>query len=180
AVNDVLNGIDREELIKKMVSVEFSRFARYYKKNKDLNTSSVGDYTSSNDDGAARYFINVGERDGYDWKTLKDFIQGTMELGRDDVFRVDVKESFSFFNTDAKHTDAILQKFSEFKLNGRFINVEVSKTKEGGGGRNRGDRKRIDGRKGKEKSFGRDKSFRRDKKIDGKKGEIGRATRRTR
>src|SRR5690606_11887186 len=65
AVNDVLNGIDREELIKKMVSVEFSRFARFYKKNKGLNTSSVGDYSPSNDDGAARYFINVGERDGY-------------------------------------------------------------------------------------------------------------------
>lgn len=170
AVNDVLNGIDRDELIKKMVSVEFSRFARYYKKNKDLNTSGVSDHAPSNDDGTARYFINVGERDGYDWKTLKDFIQETMELDRDDVFRVDVKESFSFFNTDVKHTDAILQKFSEFKLNGRFINVEVSKTKEGGGGRNRGDRKRIDGRKGKEKSFGRDKGFSKDKKFDGKKG----------
>lgn len=37
AINDVLQGIDREELIKKMVSVEFSRFFNYYKNSRDLN-----------------------------------------------------------------------------------------------------------------------------------------------
>lgn len=41
AINDVLQGIDREELIKKMVSVEFSRFFNYYKNSRDLNASST-------------------------------------------------------------------------------------------------------------------------------------------
>ncbi len=38
AIYDVLKGMDREELIKKMVAVEFTRFYTYYSGAKDLNT----------------------------------------------------------------------------------------------------------------------------------------------
>ncbi|SMG52693.1 DEAD/DEAH box helicase [Arenibacter troitsensis] len=152
AINDVLQGIDREELIKKIVSVEFTRFFNYYNKTKDLNTSDSGDRSErgrSRDgdsripaDGNVRYFINVGEKDGYDWMSLKDFIRDTVNLGKDDIFKVDVKDSFSFFNTDAAATEAILKTFTEFKVDGRFVNVEVSKNPGGGGGGGRGRRDR--------------------------------------
>ncbi|MCK0147014.1 DEAD/DEAH box helicase [Arenibacter sp. F26102] len=158
AINDVLQGIDREELIKKIISVEFTRFFNYYNKTKDLSSSESGergDRGRSRDDdsrtpadGNVRYFINVGEKDGYDWMTLKDFLRDTVNLGKDDVFKVDVKESFSFFNTDASATEAILKTFTEFKVDGRFVNVEVSKNPGGGGGgggRGRRDRSRSGG-----------------------------------
>ncbi len=143
AINDVLKDIDREELIKKIVSVEFTRFSNYYNKTKDLNSRSDdrgerrGDRGSRGDSptsGSVRYFINVGEKDGYDWMSLKDFIRDTVGLGRDDVFKVDVKDSFSFFNTDAEATERILAQFTEFKVEGRFVNVEVSNSPGGGGG----------------------------------------------
>jgi len=140
AINDVLKGLDREELIKKIISVEFTRFYNYYNKTKDLNSSSSernSDYERGGDaptSGAVRYFINVGEKDGYDWMSLKDFIRDTVGLDQDDVFKVDVKESFSFFNTDAAVTEKILATFTEFKVDGRFVNVEVSKSPGGGGG----------------------------------------------
>ena len=152
AINDVLQGIDREELIKKIVSVEFTRFANYYNKTKDLNSSGSGRDRDNDSDrdrsdgrrggetptsGAVRYFINVGEKDGYDWMTLKDFIRDTVGLGQEDVFKVDVKESFSFFNTESESTQQILEKFTDFKVDGRFVNVEVSKNPGGGGGGNR-------------------------------------------
>ncbi|WP_339837722.1 DEAD/DEAH box helicase [uncultured Maribacter sp.] len=150
AINDVLQGIDREELIKKIVSVEFTRFSNYYNKSKDLNSSSSGRDRDGDGDrsdgrrggetptsGAVRYFINVGEKDGYDWMSLKDFIRDTVGLGQEDVFKVDVKESFSFFNTESESTQQILDKFTEFKVDGRFVNVEVSKNPGGGGGGNR-------------------------------------------
>ncbi len=144
AINDVLKDVDREELIKKIVSVEFTRFYNYYNKSKDLNTSDSGergrDRSNRGDaptSGSVRYFINVGEKDGYDWMSLKDFIKDTVNLGREDVFKVDVKDSFSFFNTDAEVTDRILSTFTEFKVDGRFVNVEVSKNPGGGGGRRR-------------------------------------------
>ena len=150
AINDVLQGIDREELIKKIVSVEFTRFSNYYNKTKDLNSSDAGRDREGDRDrsdgrrggetptsGAVRYFINVGEKDGYDWMSLKDFIRDTVGLGQEDVFKVDVKESFSFFNTESESTQQILEKFTEFKVDGRFINVEVSKNPGGGGDGNR-------------------------------------------
>ncbi|GIM50187.1 DEAD/DEAH box helicase [Capnocytophaga stomatis] len=129
AINDVLQGVDREELIKKMVAVEFNRFFNYYKNSKDLNSSEEKDSGSNNNE--VRFFINVGERDGYDWKTLKDFLKATLDLGKDDVFKVDVKNSFSFFNTEAENTDLVMNTFNDFQMDGRFINVEISSKQEG-------------------------------------------------
>jgi len=145
AITEVLNGIDREELIKKIVSVEFARFSDYYNKAKDLNTDSRRENRNKEHrggqiptSGSVRYFINVGEKDGYDWMSLKDFIRETVGLGKEDVFKVDVKDSFSFFNTEAESTEQILSTFTEFKVKGRFVNVEVSKNPGGGGGRRGG------------------------------------------
>ncbi len=143
AITDVLKDVDREELIKKIVSVEFTRFFNYYKKGKDLNQSSSsdgrdrGDYSRGPANGQVRYFINVGEKDGYDWMSLKDFIRDTVGLGKDDLFKVDVKDSFSFFNTEAEVTEKVLSTFTDLKVEGRFVNVEVSKNPGGGGRRNR-------------------------------------------
>jgi ATP-dependent RNA helicase DeaD len=155
AINDVFQGIDREELIKKIISVEFTRFFNYYNKTKDLNTTDSGDRRDDSDgpaqipsDGSVRYFINVGEKDDYDWMSLKDFLRDTLNVGQDDIYKVDVKESFSFFNTDASVTELILKTFTDFKLDGRFINVEISKNPGGGGGGSRGGGSRGGGSRG--------------------------------
>ena len=150
AINDVLQGIDRDELIKKIVSVEFTRFYNYYNKSKDLNTSDSRERGSDSrgNDGSVRYFINVGEKDGYDWMSLKDFLKETLNLGKDAIYKVDVKDTFSFFNTDSDHTDLVLSTFTEFKIDGRFINVEVSKNPGGGRGRRDRDSRRSRGRSG--------------------------------
>jgi len=167
AITKVFEGIDRDELIKKVVSVEFTRFFNYYNKSKDLNSSGSdrndrGDRDSSRSNssgeiptsGAVRYFINVGEKDDYDWMSLKDFLRDTLEVGQDDIFKVDVKESFSFFNTDASITPKILETFKDFKVEGRFVNVEISSNPGGGGGGSRsGSRDRNRGGGG-----GRDRS----------------------
>ncbi|WP_296685567.1 DEAD/DEAH box helicase [Flavobacterium sp.] len=150
AINEVLEGLSKEELIKKMVSVEFNRFINYYKKNRDLSSQSSGSDRrerdgaprENNNGGATRYFVNIGSRDDFDWMQLKDFLKETLELGRDDVFKVDVKEGFSFFNTDAEHTDKVMEVLNGYDLNGRRINVEISKNDGGGrrdhNGRNSG------------------------------------------
>jgi ATP-dependent RNA helicase DeaD len=132
AIYEVMKDLTKEELIKKMVSVEFNRFINYYKKNRDLSAQSAGDRADrgasrGNDGGATRYFINIGSRDNYDWMSLKDFLRDTLGLGRDDVFKVDVKEGFSFFNTDAEHSEKVLDILNSFQMEGRKINVEISK-----------------------------------------------------
>ena len=146
AIYKELKNVDRDELIKKIFSVEFTRFFNYYKNAENLSVENERESRSGGNSDEVRYFINIGERDGYDWKSLKDFLKATLNLGRDDVFKVDVKNSFSFFNTDADLSDLVMSTFTDFQMDGRFINVELS-TK--GAGRDRGGRKRgnDDGRK---------------------------------
>lgn len=153
-INELFADTDKEELIKKFFSVEFNRFFNYYQKSKNLEVvnargserdgdSSGGgrDYGSSSND--SRYFINVGSKDGFDWMKLKDFLKEVLELGRDDVFKVDVKESFAFFNTEKEHQEKVIAFFTDYKHDGRFVNVEVSEDKgRSGGGGGRRDRGR--------------------------------------
>ncbi|MDO5105938.1 DEAD/DEAH box helicase [Capnocytophaga sp.] len=162
AIYDVLQGLDREELIKKMVAVEFNRFFNYYKNSADLNVSDTKGSNSSSDGNETRYFINIGERDGYDWKTLKDFLKATLNLGRDDVFKVDVKNSFAFFNTDSENTDLVMRTFENFQLDGRFINVEISSKQEGSSGK-KGQKSRESKRKSAERFSQREKSSKKTK-----------------
>ncbi|MCF6308698.1 MAG: DEAD/DEAH box helicase [Flavobacteriaceae bacterium] len=136
-INEVLADFSKDELIKKVFSVEFTRFYNYYKKAKDLNVAQ-GDMSEGSKD-SVRYFINIGEKDDFDWMSLKDFLKDMLQLGQDDLYKVDVKESFSFFNTDTKHQELVMNFFKDFELEGRRVSVEISKdTGRRGGGRDRG------------------------------------------
>jgi ATP-dependent RNA helicase DeaD len=186
AINEVLDGLSKEELIKKMVSVEFNRFINYYKSKRDLSGERGNDRERSSEPreiragDPVRYFINIGARDDFDWMQLKDFIKETLDLGRDDVFKVDVKEGFSFFNTDGEHTDKVMSVLNGYDMNGRRINVEISKNDGGGrrdhNGRNSGGGRREGGFRGERsgssprRDSGRDGGFRSDRGSSRKEG----------
>ncbi len=159
-INEVLEEFSKEELIKKVFSVEFTRFYNYYKKAKDLN-AAPGDMSVGSKD-SVRYFINIGGKDDFDWMSLKDFLKEMLQLDQDDLYKVDVKESFSFFNTDIKHQELVMEFFKDFELEGRRVSVEISKDtgrgrRGGGRDRDRGGRSRggYKGRGGDRKEGGR-------------------------
>ena len=147
-INSLFENVTKDELIKKFFSAEFTRFFNYYKKSKDLKSQSSShsqeDYRG--DDNSVRFFINIGSKDGYDWMKLKDFLRDTLQLNQEDVYKVDVKDSFAFFNTDESNKAKVLEFFTDFKQDGRFINVEITEKKSrernrrggGGGGRRSG------------------------------------------
>ncbi|WP_442787291.1 DEAD/DEAH box helicase [Flavobacterium suncheonense] len=171
AIYEVFQDLSKEELIKRMVSVEFNRFLSYYKSKRDLS-SQGGERSSEPREIRAgdpvRYFINIGSRDDFDWMQLKDFLKETLDLGRDDVFKVDVKEGFSFFNTDGEHTAKVMDILNGYELHGRRINVEISKND----GSSNSSRRDHNGRGGERRSFGggrdRDRAPRSDR---GSRGE---------
>lgn len=142
-LQDLFVDDSKDELIKKFFSVEFTRFFDYYKKSKDINTQvdTLKDYgdSESRSGGSVRYFINLGDRDGFDWMQLKDFLRESLELGRDDVYKVDVKDSFSFFNVDSSHADRVASFFENFAFKGRRVHIELSQNESrgrfSGGGR---------------------------------------------
>ncbi|MDC0477887.1 DEAD/DEAH box helicase [Flavobacteriaceae bacterium] len=181
-INNLFKKTKKADLIKKFFSVEFNRYFDYYQKSKNLNVEgdqhSYSDFSDSDESSSTRYFINIGQKDGYDWMSLKDFLKDVLELGKDDVFKVDVKESFSFFNTEEVHKEKILAFFTDFKENGRFVNVEISKDikrNRGKGRSNRGDR--SGGKRGFKKSNSRrsdsrnsDRSSRRSRSNESDRG----------
>jgi len=172
SINAMFETDTKDELIKKFFSVEFTRFFNYYQKAKDLNAEAS---QSSSRDGekpnknSVRFFINVGKKDGYTWTSLKDFLRETLGLGQDDLFKVDVMDSFSFFNTEKAHLAKVGEVFTDFKKDGRFINVEVSEDK--GRQRNRGRGRRRDG--GGKRSGGSDRrgGERRGRRSEGSRNE---------
>ena len=164
SISELFEGLTKEELLKKFFSVEFTRFFNYYKNAQDLNAKGSTD-TFEDDGNSTRFFINVGAKDDFDWMSLKDFLKATLDLGRDDVNRVEVKDSFSFFNVDSSKADEVLRIFQDFKLHGRHINVEITKKsagKERSGGRKGGFKGKDRSSRGFEKSAkGADKGRRR-------------------
>ncbi|MFL0353552.1 DEAD/DEAH box helicase [Xanthomarina sp. GH4-25] len=186
SINDLFADTTKDELIKKFFSVEFTRFFNYYQKTKNLNVTDTsrgedrdrGGRAFSGGSNGSRYFINVGRKDGYDWMKLKDFLKEVLELGRDDVFKVDVKESFSFFNTEKEHQEKVLAFFTDFKHDGRFVNVEISEDKGGGTSRNKrrrdggGSKRRSDDKpRGDRRSSSRGDGNRSDRRSSGSRSD---------
>jgi ATP-dependent RNA helicase DeaD len=141
-INKLFENLTKEEIIKKFFSVEFSRFFNYYAKAKNLNSPNDLKSAERYNSNSIRFFINIGKKDGFDWMSLKDFLRDSLELGQDDIFKVDVKDSFSFFNSETKNLAKILEFFKDYEINGRFVNVEITDNKE------RGKQKRSQKRRG--------------------------------
>lgn len=154
-IHEVLEEFTKEELIKKVFSVEFTRFYNYYKKAKDLNVEGGRDHDDHGDskkfsDDSTRFFINLGRKDGLQWMDLKDMVREITQLGKDDVFHVDTMDTFSFFNTDSAHADKVIEAFKGVQFQDRNVDIEISKDRGGrrggsGGGGGKGQR-RGDGR----------------------------------
>ncbi|MAJ36473.1 MAG: ATP-dependent RNA helicase [Flavobacteriaceae bacterium] len=119
-----LTDLDREELIRKIFSVEFARFNAYYQKEGNELFNSKGSKSSSKDE--VRFFINIGEKDGLNWKSLKDYIRDESGLDRDDIFKVDTKSTFSFFNVDTKNRELIFSTIHQNNYKKREVRIEVS------------------------------------------------------
>jgi ATP-dependent RNA helicase DeaD len=142
-VYEELKDLSKEEVIKRMISEEFNRFYAYYENAPDLNGGEGGNMRTS------RFFMNLGSMDGFNRNSLKDFLADITKLHPRMIFNIDVKNSFSFFETESKHVDAFMGLNSgDLEFNNRKVTFEVStkRMKDGGGD---GERRGGGGYKGK-------------------------------
>lgn len=158
-----LEWLDREELIKKFVSVEFNRFLDYYKNAPDLNKPddskrSRGKRTASA--GFARFFINLGKTDDLKTTTLIGLINDFTGVRDINIGEIEILKNFSFFEIDENFTGVLLKSFKNKEFKKRKIVLEIAASK--GAESKRRDRKRP----GKVK-YGRksERSFRKKRKV---------------
>ena len=131
-LEETLASIDRETLLRKVFGEAYNRLAQYYLK-ENFSSESASEPSSRAKHGEVRFFINLGERDGFNWKSMKDYLKNALELQREDIFKVDTLNNFSFFNVDVALTDLVLETFKDTEYNGYRVSVEVTKQGEGSG-----------------------------------------------
>ncbi len=133
--------LSKEEVIKLFVSAEFNRFIEYYERAGDLNASERaekgmgskadrfgerGTGDRRRDEDKTRFFVNLGKRDGLNVGGLLRVVCDTTGVKSGNVGRIDIKESFSFFDTDNEHVDKVLKNLNGAEFEGHTISVEVS------------------------------------------------------
>ncbi len=101
------------------------------------------------DDSKTRFFVNLGGRDGLNPGGLLRVICDTTELSSDKIGRIDILDSFSFFDADNDLADKIIKEVNGADYEGHRVKVEVTKKRDGGGGGSRsGGNRRTEGGRG--------------------------------
>ena len=146
SIYDKLEGLTREELIQKFVSLEFNSFLSYYENAKDLNDLSSRDNSRggrSVDENMTRFFINIGRKDSLNPAKLIGLINDQKITDNIEIGAIDILDTFSFFEIDKKFEEETLSTFSnnQPEFSGRGVNIEITKKERGGGGGARRGRK---------------------------------------
>lgn len=170
-VDEILADFSKEELVQRLMSVEFTRLHSYYqKKSNAMTTQDSSDGGKSTKAKDTRYTINIGSRDDYDWKTLKEFLTDFLSMNPGDIYHVDVMDNLSYFNTSIEKKEAVLAAFEKFAMDGRSIKVRI--TQKRGQHLQKGNKFGGDSRKGRSRNrsgngFG---SFSKKRKNKGRSG----------
>jgi ATP-dependent RNA helicase DeaD len=142
SIYEKLESLDREELIKKFVSLEFNTMLKYYENSKDLNDLSSRDNSRARatNENMTRFFINIGRKDSLNPGKLIGLINDQNIGDKVEIGSIDILDTFSFFEIDKNFEEATLSAFLENEpdFDGRSVNVEITKKERGGSGSRRG------------------------------------------
>ena len=175
-----LEWLSKEDLIKRVVSMEFNRFLEYYSNAPEIETPTVTDrrgereprerkeHGSSREKterkaekGYTRLFLNLGKTDGFYANQIIELINRNMKKQRTTIGRIDLMQNFSFFEVEEKETQNVIKALNRANWNGRRVSVEIA-GEEGGEGRRNSDRSNdksgVKGRNGRSKDTQKDNS----------------------
>ncbi|HLG34059.1 MAG TPA: DbpA RNA binding domain-containing protein, partial [Bacteroidia bacterium] len=131
-IYEELKDLDKEELITRMVSIEFNRFLEYYRSAPDLNVDIAHQGRSGSGGGesyrsnAPRMFINLGSVDGFDRDSMQRYIVETSKVEKSAIGKIDLKGVYSFIEIEQNVFDKVLAAFQGEAYNGRKIRVDSS------------------------------------------------------
>lgn len=150
-----LEWLEKEDIIKRMVSLEFNRFLDYYRDKQEIEiptegrNSDRGLRSRDNRDGRGRsgaghkaeagftrIFINLGKADNFFPNQLIDLLNKNTKR-RVVIGRIDLLKSFSFFEVEDKNVDVVLSGLNKATFSGRKVNVEVAGEEKPSAGKSR-------------------------------------------
>ncbi|MCX6580096.1 MAG: DEAD/DEAH box helicase [Candidatus Aminicenantes bacterium] len=160
-----LEWLDREELIKRFVSREFNHFLDYYKNTKDINVTEWADEKRGRDKirgkeraggmggmggmsggrmgnmddmgDMCRFFINLGRKNELTPQLLIGLVNDISRRFSIRIGKIDIMNSFSFFEADANYKDEILEAFNKKSFKGQKIVTGEAEPHNGPGKKNK-------------------------------------------
>ncbi len=154
-----LEWLSKEDLVKRVVSMEFNRFLEYYKNAPEIEEPKAGgdkrgdskDRKSRGSDrqktarkaeeGYERLFLNMGKTDGFYANQIIELINRNLKKERIQIGRIDLMQNFSFFEVAEEQAPMVIKALNKASVNGRKVSVEVAGENNGKsdkGGRKRG------------------------------------------
>lgn len=141
-----LEWLDKDDLLRRIVSREFSRFLRYYanapeieevgeekkdkkdKKGKERSETAgrraVGDH--SPEEGYTRIFITLGKVDGFYAREIIGLVNNRCPGPKIEMGRIDLRPTFSFFEVPEEETARVLKGLKGFAYKGRRVGVDIA------------------------------------------------------
>jgi len=124
-----LDWLDKEELIKRLVTMEFTRLLGYYRDNDDF--TAVEDYEKNRrvevtlTAGFTKLFVNLGRMDGTTPKSLLHLLNDCLKT-KVDVGRIDIFTRYSLVDVAEPIAADAIRELSTLKLKGRAIRADVA------------------------------------------------------
>ncbi len=135
-----LEWLDKEDIIKRLISLEFNRLLDYYQEageiyapeekserqrgERGMRGESGKGTGRASEAGFARLFLNVGKTDGLNVKGVIGLLNDNISGKKVDIGRIDLMKNFSFFEVREKDMVRVIQNLDGVKAYGRRVAIE--------------------------------------------------------
>ncbi len=139
-IKEKLAGLDREELLKRVVSLQFDRFLDDYRNGEDIIDTVSERENSFERSGRrgkheeypgnyTRLFINLGKSDGFYPEQLIELVNSNTKGRKVPIGKIDLLKTFSFFEVEASYADDLIGALSNATFMDRRVAVEIAQEK---------------------------------------------------
>jgi ATP-dependent RNA helicase DeaD len=137
AVEELLKGISRQDLLARFVSAEFNHFLSLYKDSKDLEVLTAGKdamgdgrerrdrSTRQPEENFINVRLNIGRKDNLDKKTLFGLINSQRELKGAEIGKIAIFDTYTVFGIDKTRERDISRCFRASRLKGRQLEAQI-------------------------------------------------------
>ncbi len=129
SILDKISHLNREDLLKQLVSLEFSRFLSFYNNVSDISSDERKRNSDSRkaEKGFSRFFINLGKKHNLRPQNLIGIINDYTKNKDISIGKIDIMQGFSFFEVATNYEKEILSSLKKFMWNNYKCSVELSK-----------------------------------------------------
>ncbi|MDR3250618.1 MAG: DEAD/DEAH box helicase [Tannerella sp.] len=125
-----LNWLDKEDVIKRLISLEFNRLIDYYQEAGDIESPREGSGKPEKRDrekrGYVRLFINLGKNDGIGPQSVIGLLNDNVPGRKIDIGKIDMMKNFSFIEVREADRDCVIQNLDGIKAFGSRVAIELA------------------------------------------------------